>query len=211
MQVPLTLYLIKTLDVCHTVGAKQWVAFEFLFHFTVWLSWGSAACLCIDMFVFLLPLELVYKFTWTYSSEIWLDLWHISVDVNWKSGDEAGDSTRELLPTRAPCKAVWRPCIPPLGTLHIALKGKTCAFGNFLCWRAFQPLLLCSVALQGKELKKIPSVKEMWSVTAASTACVCVLRGMPVVSELWSWSASWLSMWFFTVPFWAPLLNGMCS
>lgn len=28
MQVPLTLYLINTLDVCHAVGAKQWVAFE---------------------------------------------------------------------------------------------------------------------------------------------------------------------------------------
>lgn len=155
MQVQFTLYLINALDVCHTVGAKQWVASEFLYHFTVWLSWGSAACLCIDMCVFLLPLtffplELDYKFTWTYSSGIWLDLWHINVDVSWESGDEAGDSTRELLPTRAPCKAAWKPCVPPLRALHIALKRKTCAFGNFICWRAFHPLLLCSAALPGE-------------------------------------------------------------
>lgn len=102
-----------------------------------------------------------------------------------ESGDEAGDSTRELLPTRTPYKAVWRPCIPSLGTLHIALKGKTCAFGNITSWHGFCPLLpLCSIALQGKELKKITSVKAMWSVTAACTVCVCILRGKPMVSPL---------------------------
>lgn len=133
-------------------------------------------CLSIDRCVFLLPLtfyplELDYKFIWTYPSGIWLDLWHINVDVSCESGDEAGDSTRELLPTRAPCKAAWRPCVPPLGTLHIALKGKTCAFGNLMSWRAFHPLPLCSAALQGKELKKIPLIKEMWSVLCLCYVC----------------------------------------
>lgn len=162
---------------------------------------GSAACLCIDMHVFLLPvpffpLELHYKFTWTYSSGIWLDLWHINVDVSCESGDKAGDSTRELLPTRAPWKTAWKPCVPPLGALHIALKGKTCAFGNFMCWHAFHPLPLCSVALQGKELKKIPSVKAMWSVTAACTACLCFERRASGISTV-ILSASWMSMSFF--------------